>query len=107
MKDLPNFYNNLDLTMAECFKMLDRGVKDRKSCFHSAVLASVNKFNNPDARTVILRGFDLKKLTISFHSDIRTNKVFQIQKNPNVTMVFYDEKKKNKIRINGIAKIKN
>jgi len=106
MKQLPNYYNNLDLTLKEILGLIQRGVKDRKSGFHNFVLATSSFKNEPDARTVVLRGFDSKKMEISFHSDLRSEKINQLNKNKNVCLVFYDEKKKIQLRIRGKKNIK-
>ena len=93
MRQLPNYYNDLELTLKEILGMIQRGVKDRKSGFHNFVIATSSFNNKPDARTVVLRGFDSKKMEISFHSDLRSQKINQLNKNKNVCLVFYDEKK--------------
>ena len=41
MKELPKFYNNLDLTLEEIKGLLSRGVKDRKSGFHNFVMCNL------------------------------------------------------------------
>ena len=66
MKQLPNYYDNLDLTLEEILGLIQRGVKDRKSGFHNFVLATSSFKNEPDARTVVLRGFDPKKWRLVF-----------------------------------------
>ena len=93
MKEIPKYYDNLDLTLEEILGLIQRGVKDRKSGFHNFVLATSSFKNEPDARTVVLRGFDSEKMEISFHSDLRSQKINQLIKNKNVCLVFYDEKK--------------
>ena len=105
MKELPNYYNDLDLTLKEILGLIQRGVKDRKSGFHNFVVATSSFQNTPDARTVVLRGFDSKKMEISFHSDLRSHKINQLNKNKNVCLVFYDEKKKIQLRIRGKSNI--
>ena len=105
MKQLPNYYNNLDLTLKEILGLIQRAVKDRKSGFHNFVLAT-SFDNNPDARTVVLRGFDSEKMELSFHSDLRSQKINQLNKNQNVSLVFYDEKKKIQLRIKGKTNIR-
>ena len=105
MKQLPNYYDDLDLTLKEIFGLIQRAVKDRKSGFHNFVLATTSFDNKPDARTVVLRGFDSKKMEISFHSDLRSQKINQLIKNKNVCLVFYDEKKKIQLRIKGKTNI--
>ena len=90
MKQLPNYYDDLDLTLKEILGLIQRGVKDRKSGFHNFVLATSSFVNEPDARTVVLRGFDSEKMEISFHSDFWSQKINQIIKNKYVCLVFYD-----------------
>ena len=106
MKEIPKYYDNLDLTLEEILGLIHRGVKDRKSGFHNFVLATSSFKNEPDARTVVLRGFDSEKMEISFHSDLRSQKINQLIKNKNVCLVFYDEKKKIQLRIRGKTNIK-
>ena len=57
MRELPKFYNDLDLTFQEIKDLLSRGVKDRKSSFHYTMLSTINN-KNPESRTVILRNFN-------------------------------------------------
>ena len=47
MKQLPNYYNNLDLTLKEILGLIQRGVKDRKSGFHNFVIATSSLKMNP------------------------------------------------------------
>ena len=81
MKQLPNYYDDLDLTLKEILGLMERAVKDRKSGFHNFVVATSSFDNMPDARIVVLRGFDSKKMEISFHSDLRSQKVNQLNNN--------------------------
>ena len=104
MKEIPKFYNDLDLTLQEIEYLLSRGVKDRKSCFHYTMLSTVNN-KIPESRTVILRSFNKDVFELNIHSDSRSEKINQIEINNNVSCLFYDDKKKIQIRINGQAKI--
>ena len=106
MKELPKYYDNLELTLEEILTLCQRGVNDRKSGFHNVVLSTVDENNNPDARTVILRGFNSEEMTINIHSDGRAKKINYLKLNKKVCLVFYDDKKKIQIRIKGIANIK-
>ena len=102
MKELPKFYNDLDLTLKEIEYLLSRGVKDRKSSFHYTMLSTINdKF--PESRTVILRNFNKDRFELNIHSDLRSGKINQIENNNNVSCLFYDDKKKIQIRIIGLA----
>ena len=73
-----------------------RGVKDRKSNFHYTTLCTVNEKQEPQGRTVILRGFESETYNLTIHSDYRAKKIEEIKKNKNVSLIFYDEKKKYK-----------
>ena len=105
MKTLPNFYNNLDEIEKEIYSLLIQGVKKRKSYFHNAVLGSIPYDNKPEIRTVVLRDFSQKNLNIKIHSDLRSKKIKELEKNKNISLLFYDEKKKIQIRIRGLANI--
>ena len=104
MKELPKFYNNLDITFEEIKYLLNRGIKDRKSCFHYTVLSTVNNAFR-ESRTVILRSFNEEIFELNIHSDLRSKKINQLAKNNNISCLFYDDKKKIQIRINGHAEI--
>tara|TARA_Y100000022_G_C13092093_1_gene302765 strand:- start:35 stop:649 length:615 start_codon:yes stop_codon:yes gene_type:complete len=104
MKEVPKFYNDLDLTLKEIESLLSRGVKDRKSSFHYTMLSTINN-KAPESRTVILRNFNKDIFELSIHSDLRSEKINQIELNHNVSCLFYDDKKKIQLRINGLAKI--
>lgn len=105
MKTLPKFYNDLDEIEREIYNLLIQGVKKRKSNFHNAVLGSVSYDNKPEIRTVVLRDFSQKNLSIKIHSDSRSNKIKDLLKNKNISLLFYDEKKKIQIRVRGLARI--
>lgn len=106
MRQLPSFYNDLNLTFKEIIGLLKRGVKDRKSCFHYTTLCTVDEKYNPRSRTVILRNFVEENFLINIHSDSRANKIKEIEMNSNISLNFYDDKKKIQIRIKGSANIK-
>ena len=73
MKELPKFYDDLDLTLQEIEYLLSRGVKDRKSSFHYTMLCTINN-KTPESRTVILRKFNKDKFELNIHSDLRSGK---------------------------------
>ena len=106
MKKLPGFYNDLSLTLSKIRSLLINGVKDRMSDFHYTVLSTVNEKNKPDARTVILRDFNVDSMTLRIHSDLRAKKNSHIKKNKNVILTFYDNKEKIQLRLRGEALIK-
>ncbi|MAE37278.1 MAG: pyridoxamine 5'-phosphate oxidase [Pelagibacteraceae bacterium] len=104
--DLPNHYDDLDLIYNEIWTSLIRGKKDSKSEFHQCYV-STHSDDYPSLRTVVLRHADKENLTISFHTDIRSNKINHINDNPNVTVLLYSHDKKIQIQIKGTAEINN
>ena len=105
MKEIPKFYDCLEETKKEIFSLLFQGVKKRKSNFHNLVLNTLGMDNNPNSRVVILRNFSSQELTVNIHSDFRACKISEIQKNKNVSLVFYDDSKKIQLRVRGEAKV--
>ena len=102
--DLPNHYDDLDLIYNEIWTSLIRGKKDSKSEFHQCYV-STHSDDYPSLRTVVLRHVDKDHLTISFHTDIRSSKIDDIETNSNVTVLLYDHTAKIQLKINGIAEI--
>jgi hypothetical protein len=102
--NLPDHYNDIDKIYEEIWSRLKIGKKDRNSEFHQCYVASTgNEF--PSVRTVVLRHVNKDQLTIGFHTDIRSNKINDINDNSNVTVLLYDHAAKIQVKINGIAEI--
>ena len=88
--------NNLESVWDYCQKKL----KDRKGAWRSAVLATYGK-DGPEARTLIIRDYEWPRLV--FYSDSRTPKINDLKKDPRVSVVIYDPKKRVQIRLKGRA----
>ena len=100
----PDYYNNLDKIYAKILLLLDNGFKNRDNPFHIPVfICGENK--NFDGRIIVLRGFDKKEKILSFHSDIRSNKIEVLKSNSISGFLFYDKKEKIQLRISSKAKI--
>ena len=80
---------------------LSQAAKDRKSPMHTPVLAT----SNADTRILVLRAFDEESWTLRFHTDARSPKVAVIERDPAVSVLFYDREEKVQIRCRGIARI--
>ena len=105
MKEIPRFYNSLEETKKEIFSLLFQGVNKRKSNFHNTVLNTIGIDKKPKSRTVVLRNFSEEDLTINIHSDLRANKINELNENNNTSLLFYDHQKKIQLRVEGTAKI--
>lgn len=99
----PSFYNDLDNTLQECWRLLTEGVANRRSEFHTPTLVSLRDDGSPTARTVVLRALDLENRTIRFHTDLRSSKSREIAAEPRVALHIYDRDRKIQLRIEGLA----
>ena len=100
----PDYYNDLDKVYLKIWNLLDLGLKNRDAPFHIPVFICGNE-NNFDGRIVVLRGVNDKEKKLWFHSDIRSNKIKILKKNPNATLLFYDKGEKIQLRISGKVSI--
>ena len=84
------------------YKELQKAIKDGKHEYHCFYFATTDR-KTPKLRTVVLRALDKDNNTLSFHTDLRSNKVKEIQLNKNVSALFYDKKRRVQIRMRGKA----
>ncbi len=99
----PSFYDDLAETLAEAWRLIARGVADRRSPFHHPVVATAGLDGAPRARTVILRGCDVAGRVLRFHTDLRSEKAAEIAARPDVALHFYDPGAKIQLRLSGTA----
>ena len=52
IRALPGFYNDLDASLAHAWAMIGRGVADRRSAFHTPVVATVDGGASFDAQVI-------------------------------------------------------
>ncbi|MGC6401018.1 pyridoxamine 5'-phosphate oxidase family protein [Sphingomonas sp. FW199] len=105
MQPFPAHADDLDATLDEAFRLLRRGVVDRKSPFRTLNVATVGADGVPSVRTVVLRGFDPAARLIRFHTDRRSAKVSEIQHQPRVALHAYDRGTQVQLRLSGTAAI--
>ena len=54
----PPFFDDLDASLAHAWRLLTRGVNDRRSGFHTPAIVTVGLDGAPAMRTVVLRHVD-------------------------------------------------
>jgi hypothetical protein len=91
----------LEEFLAEAYRRLSRGVADRRSAFHTPTLATVAPDGAPEARTLVLRGFDPPTRTVRLHTDARSGKVAALAREPRCELHFYDAGAKLQLRLSG------
>lgn len=103
-KNKPNYYNDLNKVYEKIWYLIKKGLDNRDDPFHIPVfISSLNK--EPNGRIIVLRGFDEQKKSLWFHSDIRSNKINILKKNPKSLFLFYDKKEKIQLRVSAKTKI--
>ena len=74
------------------YEELYKAVENGKHEYHCFYLATVN-LKTPRLRTVVLRSFDKNDNSLSFHTDLRSNKIKEIKSNQNISALFYNKKR--------------
>lgn len=75
-----------------------------KDAFRTAVLAT-QADTEISQRTVVLRQTDRQTQSLFFHSDKRANKIGQIQTQPRISCLFYDDRSRIQLRLQGTATV--
>ena len=78
--------------------MLDDAITNRGSQFRIPTFICGDQ-TDFDGRIVVLRKSDQKNNTVQFHSDIRSDKIDKLKKNPKAAMLFYDKEEKIQVRL--------
>lgn len=92
----------VDLPYVEilCWKMLVEGANNRKSAMHQAVISTA-KDNLAFMRTVVLRRVDADTRKIYLHTDNRSKKMADIERNGHLSWLVYDQALRSQIRLSG------
>jgi pyridoxamine 5'-phosphate oxidase len=99
--------NDLEAVLADIWARLVRGGADRKSAFHTPVVASVDAHGLPRQRVMVLRKCDEAAMTMRFHTDLRSDKIAELGRVSRVSILGYDAIAKIQIRVSGIATIEH
>jgi pyridoxine/pyridoxamine 5'-phosphate oxidase len=99
--------NTLDAVLADIWTRLVRGGADRRSAFHTPIVASMSSDGAPQQRVMVLRKCIEADATMRFHTDLRSTKVSEIGDGARVSVLGYDPVAKIQIRASGLAMISN
>ena len=100
----PDHHNDLAATLKFAWQMVGRGVQDRRSAFHTPVLATQSA-DGPQARVLVLRAADAALRNLTFHTDTRSAKLPELASDSRVAVTFYDAARKVQLRLNGVASV--
>ena len=98
MTDTVPYYEDFVEIKKKIWSMLNNAVKDRNSQFRIPVFSCGNN-DNIESRIVVLRKSDENNNIVQFHSDIRSDKIEKLKKNPKAAMLFYDKEEKIQVRL--------
>jgi len=94
----PAYYEDFNEIKKKIWLMLDDAITNRASQFRIPTFICGDK-SDFDGRIVVLRKSDQLNNTIQFHSDIRSDKIEKLKKNPKAAMLFYDKDEKIQVRL--------
>ena len=94
----PAYYEDFKEIKKKIWSMLDDAVTNRNSQFRIPVFVCGDQ-SDFDGRIVVLRRSDQQNRLVQFHSDIRSDKIEKLKKNPNAAMLFYDKEEKIQVRL--------
>ena len=94
----PAYYEDFDEIKKKIWLMLDDAISNRASQFRIPTFICGDQ-SDFDGRIVVLRKSDQHNNTVQFHSDIRSDKIEKLKKNPKAAMLFYDKEEKIQVRL--------
>ena len=100
-------HDDLRGTLETALSLLERAAIDRKSPLHTPVLSTLGLDNTPQTRIVVLRETNIQQRNLEFHTDTRSTKISEIKASPQVSLLFYDPKKKIQLKVSGTAKLQS
>jgi pyridoxamine 5'-phosphate oxidase len=96
--------DDLDAVLADGWARLGRGAKDRRSPFHTPVVATGGR-GGVRQRVMVLRTVDRAQATLRFHSDARAAKLAAIGDAPSVSVLGYDAGARVQVTLSGTARL--
>lgn len=97
----PPFYNDLNLSLAHAWLLLENGVTDRRSAFHAPSVASVREDGAPTQRVMILRAVNRMTRHLRFNTDVRSSKFAEWSSDPRASVLAYAIGEKVQLRLDG------
>ena len=94
----PAYYEDFNEIKKKIWLMLNDAVTNRGSQFRIPTFICGEQ-SDFDGRIVVLRKSDQKNNIVQFHSDIRSDKIEKLKKNPKASMLYYDKEEKIQVRL--------
>ena len=94
----PAYYEDFNEIKKKVWLMLDDAISNRASQFRIPTFICGDQ-SDFDGRIVVLRKSDQHNNIVQFHSDIRSDKIEKLKRNPKAAMLFYDKDEKIQVRL--------
>lgn len=92
---------SLDELLPLIWNKIEKAVQSRHEPWHLVTVGTARK-NEPEMRTLVLRGCDPKEQIIWMHTDLRSEKCRDIEKSPHGSLLFYDPIARWQLRLKGV-----
>ena len=99
----PSWYDDLEGTLAQAWRLVSRGAKDRRAEAHTPAVSTIGLDGAPQVRTVVLRAADPTARTATFHTDARSAKIEEIARDGRCSLLIYERSAKAQVRLQGRA----
>jgi pyridoxine/pyridoxamine 5'-phosphate oxidase len=101
----PIFYDDLGLSFAHAWDLIEEGAAKRTAPAHTPVVATVDGQGVPQLRVMVLRFADRTMRKLRFHTDARSTKAAEIAAGQTASVLIYDPLQKLQLRLVGQASI--
>jgi pyridoxamine 5'-phosphate oxidase len=98
---MADFYNDLEASLAEAWRLIEPGSIDRRSEAHCPSVATLDANGFPSQRVMILRHVDWAARKLRFHTDARSTKTQTLSERNAASVLFYLPEAKIQLRLNG------
>lgn len=95
--------DDLEAARAALWMRLGRAVRDRRSPWHTPVVATTTAEGEPRARVMVLRAVEVDSGRFRLHTDARAAKVAELAASPRAALLFYDAGARLQLRVEGRA----
>ena len=90
-----------------CITQFSEAIDSAKHPFHIANVSTVTNNGSPQTRSVVLRQFNETLREFTFHTDLRSPKIKDLQHCKNLCLHWYDSSARVQIRLNALATTHN
>lgn len=96
-------FDNTDQFLHDSWHLLIKAAAKRKGNYQKPGIATIAPDGFAQQRVVVLRDVDMSQRLLTLFTDARSEKVRDLQQNPHLSWLFWDERKKVQIRMSGQA----